>query len=262
VGYVFFSYASEDRARVAEFVRHFQEAGVDVAIDRERIHPGDSISGKINDMIAGSDGAVIFYSARYAQKPWTTEEQDALIFRSVERNSYKIILVLLDKSEPPPLLAHRLWTKGDDPVGLAALFSSNLREAPTHERGAKEIKAWLQTFSDDELERIGLAIQQRLRQSPSATVVPFRSKKAGDIVVHLVRPLAEKFSDTLDFALRVQQKVNLIRNDLRERLAIEDLGVARGAFVLAEREKFRQMEGFRLELRETLDAMVEQVVME
>src|SRR5215467_781556 len=176
---VFFSYASEDRPRLARYASAFEEFGIEILIDYEQIATGHSIPEKINEMIQGSGAAVLFYSQAYARKPWTTEEQNALLFRSIERKDYQIIVVRLDAIELPPLLAHRIWMKEGDVRGLASVFAPDLRATPSCTGVGAEVNDWVQTFPDDELERMALVIQAAIRQQSSISIVDWRSRKAG-----------------------------------------------------------------------------------
>ena len=229
-------------------------------MDQTYIHLGQSISGDINEMISNSDGAVLFYSTRYASKPWTTEERDALIFRSVNYGDYQVVVVCLDDTKPPPLLEHRLWASGRSSSALADVFSTRSISIATDGGMGHEVGEWIQYFTDADLERMALAIQINLRRRPDASEVRCRTKKAGEVVVYIAQPLVRKFLDSLNFVLRLQEKVNFLRNDLRESLVVGHLGTSRGAYLLAEKEKVDQIEEFRIELRETLDTLVERIV--
>jgi TIR domain len=258
---VFFSYASEDRPRLNAYVSAFQKVGIEVLLDYQQIGAGLSIPEKINEMIKSSDAAVLFYSEAYARKSWTKEEQNALQFCLVERKDYQLVAVRLDPIELPPLLAHRLWVKEGDVFALASVFSSDLRVTFSGNGAGSEISDWLQTFPDDELERMASAIQAELRLHPSVAIVPWRAKKAGAIAIHLSQPLLPHFTDNLAFVLRMLEKVDFIRRRLRERITDAGLGIFEGSFMLAEQERFRQIEDFRRELKENLGALVERLTL-
>jgi TIR domain len=258
---VFFSYASEDRPRLARYASAFEEFKIEILIDYEQIVAGHSIPDRINEMIKCSDAAVLFYSEAYARKPWTTEEQNALQFRTVEHMDYQIIVVRLDPVELPPLLAHRIWMKEGDVRALASVFVPDLRAAPSHLVVGADVNDWIQMFPDNELERMALVIQATLRQQPSASMVPWRSKKAGAVTIHLYQPLVSRLADSLASVLRMLEKSEFIRQRLREKIAVGGLGIFEGPFMLAEQERFRQIEDFQIELRETLEALVERVTL-
>jgi len=256
---IFLSYASEDRARIQPFVAELQNAGLKVLVDYEQIAGGDSIVKGMNEMITLSDGAILFFSEAYLRKPWTSEEQSAVHFRKVENKEYQVVVVRLDAVQIPPLLAHRLWVK--DPAPLARAFTSDLRAAVGNNSGMA-IPDWLQTFSDDELERMATAIAAVLRDCPSATSVKWCGKRVGALVIYLSQPVVQRLSDALSFALRMLERVDFILKGLRQRINDAGLGIFEGPFMLAERERLRQIEGFRQELKATLDALVEKVVLE
>ena len=89
----------------------------------------------------------------------------------------------------------------------------------------------------------------------------FDSTKTGRLQIYISQPLVQKFHDTLAFVLRVQHKVNFIRNNLREQLIEGGLGVNQGAVMLAAKDRLSQIEEFRQELRDVLDVVVEKVVL-
>jgi hypothetical protein len=259
MGPIFFSYASEDRLRLAPYASEFKDVGVEVFVDYEQIGAGHSIPEKINEMIKRSDGAVMFYSEAYDRKPWTKEEQNALLFRAVEKSDYRLTLIRLDEVELPPLLAHRLWAK--DSRALAAAFAPDLKQTLGNISGEKVITDWLETFRDDELERMATTIQAVLKSRQSAITVNFRAKRTGDMLIHLSQPVLQGGIDNLSFVLRILPKLGFIRNDLREKRRTRALGEFESAFMLAEQEKLEEIEEFRQELRRTLDALVERVAL-
>lgn len=258
---IFFSYATEDLLEVTRFVEAFTHAGVEVLIDRKQIAPGNSIPEKIDQMIEQSNGAVIFLSGKYATKPWTSEEQAALVGWSVARQDYQLVVVRLDETLPGALLRHRLWTGGDKVEALAAAFSGALAsEADASASGPNELLDWVETFSDDEISRMGEAIKQWLQMQPRATEVPWTSRQAGEVVIHLALPVLPYLNDTVAFNLNLMKKLNFIRTELLTSLYTENLGVSKAAFLLAVQEKLDQFESMRRELRETLDALIAKIM--
>lgn len=256
---VFFSYASEDRSRLTAYVSQFQTLGIEVLIDYEQIGAGYSIPEKINEMVRRSDGAVMFYSEAYDRKPWTKEEQNALLFRAVDKSDYRIVIIRLGEVELPPLLAHRLWTK--DSRTLATAFAPDLRQTFGNIGSRKVISGWLEMFRDDELERMATAIQAMRRSQPSAVTANLHAKRTGNILIHLFQPVLESSIENLSFILRMLPKLEFIRNDLREQRSTRALGQFEAAYMLAEQAKLKEIEDFRQELRITLDALVERVTL-
>jgi len=263
MAHIFFSYASEDRASVVAALSEFTQRSLDVLIDYQQMKPGTSIPSGINQMIRSADAAVLFHSEAYNRKPWTTEEQDALQFRLVEHPDFHLAVIRLDRAELPPLLAHRVWALPGGIGTLADMFANKLRERladATTQHGSTEVPDWLQVLNDDDLERMARAIDAQIRTDPATTTVPFSSRKAGSIRVHLARPLGSSLVDTLAFLIRVLAEVTFLRLHLREQIA-QGVAMFEGAFMLQERQRMRQVEGYREELRDTLDALVECVTL-
>ena len=258
---VFFSYASEDRDAVSSAAKKFRESGLEVAIDYQHITPGLSIPEAINEMIKSSDSAVVFYSTAYSRKPWTKEEQAALQFRLVEHPNFQLAVIRLDDAELPPLLAHRLWETQGGFARLADALGGNKVSSATHGPCSIDFEQWLRVLSDDDLERMATAIDRELRKSSEIQVVSFHTKKSGDALLHLARPAVERLMENLSSLLRMLQTVSFLRSRIREQIAKAGLGVFEGAFVLKEREHMQQIDEFRIEMRETLDALVDHVTL-
>ena len=115
-GRLFISYATDDKVRVQEYCRELAKQGVSVWLDQNDIDPSDDLVRRINDGIAGSRYALLFYSSRYAAKPWTSAEHDAIMHAAVVSRDRKVFVVRLDETELPPLLTGKLYFAGSIPV--------------------------------------------------------------------------------------------------------------------------------------------------
>lgn len=258
---IFFSYATEERASLRAFALDFERLGMRALIDHEQISTGASIPESINRMIAESDGAVLFYSTAYARKPWTREEQNAIVYRSMESKDYQVGVVRLDSAELPPLLAHRLWVGSAHGSSLAKAFAPDIRTALGLSETRREVEDWITILREEELEALATAIHLELEQHPSASSLCWKTKRLGRLSIELIQPGLQRLRDNLAFVLRILQSVDFLRNRLRERIVKGGLGIFEGPFLLEEQDRLKQIEEFRRELRSTLDAIVECVVL-
>jgi len=257
---VFFSYASEDRPRLSPFVSAFQGAHIDVLVDYNQMGAGRSIPEGINSMIEQASGAILFFSNHYAIKPWTKEEQNALQFRSVERADYKLVVVRLDETELPPLLAHRLWKSDAAPGSVANAFSSNVRSTLLGSSAAHgEFHAWSSSLTDEELERLAITVSNQLTRLSTTVEINWHAGRLGHVLVRLHRPVLSRLVDNLASALRMLERVDFLRRHLSERIKGGGLAVFEASFLLEEQERVRQIEGYKSELRDTLVALVDRV---
>lgn len=120
---VFVSHASEDKDRfVLPFAIKLREQGIDAWVDRWEMLPGDSIVRKIFDEGLEDAQAVIVVVSRYSvDKPWVREEIDAAFVRRVESKS-KLIPVVIDECDVPPVLKTIVWEKIGDLQNYDAEF--------------------------------------------------------------------------------------------------------------------------------------------
>jgi len=94
----FISHASEDKTRVKEICAEIYN-DVEPWLDEKDILAGDSIISKINEGLENSDCLILCLSSNSVEKDWVVREYAYAIHRKI-----KIIPILLDKCEPPPVL--------------------------------------------------------------------------------------------------------------------------------------------------------------
>lgn len=112
---VFISHATEDKERfVREFATKLREHGIDVWVDEWEIFPGDSLVQKIfNEGLKEASAVIVVLSQSSVNKPWVHEEIDAAFVKRVNQGS-KLIPVVIDKCEVPPVLHSTAWQKITD----------------------------------------------------------------------------------------------------------------------------------------------------
>lgn len=118
----FLCHSSEDDEFVNQLATDLQRNGVRVFNDEWEICPGDSLVDKINEGLAGCDVFVAVLSRSSLRSRWAREELNAATVRRVQEKA-RIIPVMLERCEPPPLLAHLVWVDfADYEAGLQKLL--------------------------------------------------------------------------------------------------------------------------------------------
>jgi hypothetical protein len=89
--------------------------GVEGWLDSWDIAPGDSIPGKVDEILGLADTALVFWSSNAADSPWVdTEWQTAIVRRLSDDDSVRIVPVVLDATPLPPLLRHVMYVSPTD----------------------------------------------------------------------------------------------------------------------------------------------------
>src|SRR5262245_17732961 len=140
---IFVSYASEDRAKVADpLVDALKLAGLDVWYAPFELKLGDSLLEKIERGIAQSKYGVLIVSETFLRKFWTRKERDAL--ENLEAGGRKVVLPIVTDlshealSNAAPFLAARRYVKWDS--GQASVVKEILgvvRPHPISQRRAQ-----------------------------------------------------------------------------------------------------------------------------
>lgn len=263
MGTVFVSYAREDRARVAPYVAALEKVGINVWIDHQDVSLSDDIITEISKGIESSKFGLIFYSARYEQKVWTKEEMTALIFTAIESGGHrKVIVVRLDDSTLPPLLAKRHWRCTDDPAQLAREIQclsgvESTLAVPVDDRLEEECalakpKEWPQ-LDGRVAEAIAASLVRDLHEIRRSTcesisrTIPVPGPAVAEITIW-VPALTEASTDDLQVVLDVAETHRRFVSDYRRELAEEGLGKFTTAFRIQYEKKLEQLDAVRSEI--------------
>jgi len=123
----FLCHSTADDGFVDHLARDLMANGVNVFNDEWEIRPGDSLTDRINQGIAGCDIFVAVLSPVSLDSKWVREELSAATVRRIEQKA-RIIPVLLTRCELPPLLSHLVWIGFDDyDTGLGRLLDAIFR---------------------------------------------------------------------------------------------------------------------------------------
>jgi hypothetical protein len=137
---IFVSYAGDDRDRVLDLVRIFQDQGWTVWWDRS-LRPAEDWSKVIETALAGSRCVVVAWSGRSIESNWVRAEARFALKRD------SLVPVLIDAVEPPLEFAHlhasdlASWSRATDrsrpadPIEIRALLDAvgaRLERTPSH----------------------------------------------------------------------------------------------------------------------------------
>jgi hypothetical protein len=100
----FLCHSSEDKNVVEDFAKRIKSSGSVVWFDKWEIKVGDSIVEKINNGLENMTHIVIFLSKLSIKKPWVKKELSVGLMRQLSDNSVRVIPILLDRVELPPIL--------------------------------------------------------------------------------------------------------------------------------------------------------------
>lgn len=105
----FISHSHKDKSFVEWLAKSLVNAGVDVWYDNWEIKVGDSILEKVNDGLSQSDFLIVVLSGSSIKSRWVREELNAASAEMIENAGIRILPVIIDDVEPPPLLRHRKY---------------------------------------------------------------------------------------------------------------------------------------------------------
>jgi hypothetical protein len=104
IGGLFVSHASEDKPFIDKLVLILDKYASKVWYDKREILVGDSISEKINEGLSTATALMVVLSRSSIEKQWVIRELGAAINMQISSDSLKVLPVLLEKCDIPPLL--------------------------------------------------------------------------------------------------------------------------------------------------------------
>jgi TIR domain len=117
----FISHSSEDSAVARAIAEILRQRGIDPWLDHERIRPGDSIPGRIEEGISGCDVILVLISESFVRSRWCRAEYEPLLSREIESGRTLVIPIRLDDAQIPSLLSAKKYTDVRDGIGGAAM---------------------------------------------------------------------------------------------------------------------------------------------
>jgi TIR domain len=102
---LFLCHASEDKSFVDELCSFLDSCAVPIWYDRREIRVGDSIVQRISDGIDEASHLIIVLSKASVVKPWVRKEFSSALARQLQDSSVRVLPLLVEECEIPPLLA-------------------------------------------------------------------------------------------------------------------------------------------------------------
>ncbi|MBR4335120.1 MAG: toll/interleukin-1 receptor domain-containing protein [Clostridia bacterium] len=123
---VFISHASSDLAYARWISTDLMEAGFSVFLDDWSINVGDRIFEKINKGLEESTAFVMIISRNYLSSVCCNDEWTAFYSKMLHNDKYRLYPIIIDDSDPPPLLSQIKYLRinEDDPDSM---FESSIR---------------------------------------------------------------------------------------------------------------------------------------
>jgi TIR domain len=265
-GKIFVSYTRSDNATVAPYVEAFRAEGLDHWIDREEIEPGSDFIERINEGLRTCPNAIIFYSASYAGNEFTRREMSELTRANLTLGGRNLVVVRVDETPLPPLLAPLSWVWAGKPEDLARVFSGRLAgeahraslavglsrpdappipvfldrlAAPSVEQLARDCR--------DHLDRAGL-LDRRTRFPATVNLVELSfgvRANPSEIVV-----------DDMRSELNIAENHRFFINHFRQEITAMGVALVAPAFLLALRKRIQELDVSRSGLRDSLKALL------
>ncbi|WP_213953853.1 toll/interleukin-1 receptor domain-containing protein [Variovorax sp. dw_954] len=113
---IFLSHNREDKEFVRRLADDLRRAGVIAWVDEAEIRIGDSIIGKIEDGILGSEYLGVVLSPNSVASQWVKEELRAVLHYQVTKKSKTILPLLYRSCDIPPFLVDKLYADFTDPT--------------------------------------------------------------------------------------------------------------------------------------------------
>lgn len=119
---VFISYATKDIKIVRKIVYKLLEENIDIWFDENEIKPGDSIVNKINNGLFVTNVVLIVLTKNALESNWVNIEINSAFSSLMSNDNVKIIPLILEKLNIPPLLNSFLH------IDLSKNFDLNLKK--------------------------------------------------------------------------------------------------------------------------------------
>jgi DNA-directed RNA polymerase subunit RPC12/RpoP len=145
---MFLSHAGADKPLVRTLGTHLQAVGAEVFFDEWSIAAGESISGAIEDALEVYDVFVLLWSQHAKSSAWARREYKAAVKTFVEAPDRKVIVVRLDETQVPALVADLRWVdlRDEASLGQAVNMIMGFRD------NADRIKAMQAFLAEGDLE--------------------------------------------------------------------------------------------------------------
>ena len=106
---VFVSHSSENKPFVQELVHELTKHDVNVWFDELELQVGDSIVEKISEGLKTGGHLIVVLSRASVASQWVRAELNAALMQELSGKGTRVLPVLIEDCEPPPLLRDRLY---------------------------------------------------------------------------------------------------------------------------------------------------------
>ena len=106
---VFVSYSRHDQLIVRVLVDRLAQSGLRVFYDEADIAVGDSLVDSLHRAVQEARYVLVVMSPHYFASQWTSRETDLALQQEVDSNRTKVIPVLVQDCEIPPLLRTKIY---------------------------------------------------------------------------------------------------------------------------------------------------------
>jgi hypothetical protein len=123
---LFISHRGADASEAERLARELSAAGHQVWLDFWEILVGDSIVGKINEGLEGTEYLILCYSEQGVLAPWMSREWMAALSGQLNGSGVKLLPVRLTGGKPPTILADLRYADlvADWSSGFAAILAA------------------------------------------------------------------------------------------------------------------------------------------
>ena len=101
------SHSHQDKDFVDNLATHLIKRNAHVWVDRWEIKVGESILGKVQNVIAGASAVLFVLSKASVESEWCKKELSAGLMRELEEKSTIVLPVLLEKCQIPVFLKEK-----------------------------------------------------------------------------------------------------------------------------------------------------------
>ena len=203
---VFISHSSDDRDFAQELAVTLRSRNVQVWIDQEWIHFGDSVPGKISEGLASSDAVIVLVSRSFVESSWCRAEYEPVLSKEIEEDRVYVIPIRLDGSDLPPLLSRKSYvdlTTGMDEAQVQRLCDE-IWDAYSDGRAKRLVPDDRYAMSGLDVS-LGLLISKILSDLPVSRLASERRQPHRSLIelYRAVDRLVDRFQALLDEVSRI-----------------------------------------------------------
>jgi hypothetical protein len=265
---LFISYSSDDAADVAAVVGCLRGRGLAVWFDQSHVLPSQNVVGEIDLALKGCRHFLLFASRAYFDSEWATAEYRAALYMALSVRKVSVLVVKLDDSPLPPLLAPLnhipFTTTAEVCAAISGLFAAPPESGPPTPRpysARRSECSWdslddahLYTLIDTLLSNVGALRQQGGPET--ALRVEVSRRLSFDLIVSVPLINDELLMADLHSEWRIYKVLKKTVNSHIEALRKGGLGIFQPAFEITLDEKLSELDISRARINSQLSTIV------